>query len=243
MPCLWWSWGYITFDSSWSGLKQWVSLNNRRDLSSKEAPPASGPAVRVHPPPLLVSLHSLASLNTAFPNSSMKTLMGQNTSSCQLLTNKRLLRGLRRDTCPTQERAAAVYSVKGKLNNVVQEKQQCTKEEEVCVCGGGIIAEIYCSQTSSCSRLDWRKGAVPWESRESVEGVTERASVKNLGTVTDLASVSLRSISAGLKLYTPSCSVPLLMHLCCKNLSLQRPMPSEMQPSATLTRSTLSWIF
>lgn len=36
---LWWRWGYITFGSSWSRLKQWVSLNNRRDLSSVDAPP------------------------------------------------------------------------------------------------------------------------------------------------------------------------------------------------------------
>lgn len=36
---LWWRWSYITFGSSWSRLKQWVSLNNRRDLSSGDAPP------------------------------------------------------------------------------------------------------------------------------------------------------------------------------------------------------------
>lgn len=35
---LWWRWFYITFHSSWSRLKQWVSLNNRRSLSSVEAP-------------------------------------------------------------------------------------------------------------------------------------------------------------------------------------------------------------
>lgn len=35
---LWWRWGYITFDSSWTTFKQWVSLNNRRGLSSTEAP-------------------------------------------------------------------------------------------------------------------------------------------------------------------------------------------------------------
>lgn len=35
---LWWRWGYITFDSSWTRLKQWVSLNNRRGLSRPEAP-------------------------------------------------------------------------------------------------------------------------------------------------------------------------------------------------------------
>lgn len=43
----WWRWGYITFDSSWSRLKQWVSLNNRRGLSGCRGPSASVPAVRV----------------------------------------------------------------------------------------------------------------------------------------------------------------------------------------------------
>lgn len=62
---LWWRWGNITFDGSWSRLKQWVSLNNRRvAYPQRRGPEASGPAVRVYLVLLLVFLSSLEWANT-----------------------------------------------------------------------------------------------------------------------------------------------------------------------------------
>lgn len=59
---------------------------------------------------------------------------------------------------------------------------------------------------SSCSCLDCSKEierkVSTLRAEYAVEWVIERESVGKLGTVTDLASVSLRSISAGLKLNT-----------------------------------------
>ena len=58
----------------------------------------------------------------------------------------------------------------------------------------------------------------------TVEWVIERESVGKLGTVTDLASVSLRSISAGLKRNTTSCSTLLRTYLYSETLSSQDQM-------------------
>lgn len=55
----------------------------------------------------------------------------------------------------------------------------------------------------------------------TVERVVEGEREGKLGTVTDLASVRLRSISAGLKLNTTSCSALLRTHLYSETLSSQ----------------------
>lgn len=68
----------------------------------------------------------------------------------------------------------------------------------------------------TCCRLDGSKeverkvGTLQVE--YTVERVIEGERVGKLGTVTDLASVSLRSISAGLKLNTTSCSTLLRIY-------------------------------
>lgn len=63
-----------------------------------------------------------------------------------------------------------------------------------------IVARIYCSKTLSCSCLDWSKEVERkvrrLRAQYTVDWVIERECVGKLGTVTDLASVSLRMVSA-----------------------------------------------
>lgn len=80
----------------------------------------------------------------------------------------------------------------------------------------------YCSKTLSFRCLDCRREAEGAE--RTAEWVIEGESVGKLGSVTDLASVSLRSISAGLKLNTTSCSTLLRTYLYSETLSSQDQM-------------------
>lgn len=126
---LWWRWVYITFDSSWSNLKQWVSLNNRRGACPEQRPPQ-----------LLVQLsefvlccsssssthwHKLVPYRiiwaTHFPQTSLKTVIRQNTSSWQLLNNESLLMGFR---------TKAMHG-KGHIKQVVSGKAIMHEEWEV----------------------------------------------------------------------------------------------------------------
>lgn len=96
---LWWRWGCITFGSSWSSLKQWVSLNNRQCLSSREPPQL---LVQLSEFVLCYSLSSCAHWYEIKPyhpiwpkhfpyiTFNIKTVIRQNTSSRQLLNNESL---------------------------------------------------------------------------------------------------------------------------------------------------------
>lgn len=63
-----------------------------------------------------------------------------------------------------------------------------------------IVARIYCSKTLSCSCLDWseevERKVNTLRDEYTVDWVIEMESVLKLGTVTDLASVSFRTVSA-----------------------------------------------
>lgn len=90
--------------------------------------------------------------------------------------------------------------------------------------GKKIIARIYCSKTLSCRCLDCNKEAERKVSTLRAVFTVWWVIERKLGTVTDLASVSLRSISAGLKPNTTSCSTLLLTYLYPETLSSQDQM-------------------
>lgn len=124
----------------------------------------------------------------------------------------------RRATFPTQGRTTAIHG-KGMSGKAIMHEGKIGEKH---------VARIYCSNTLSCSCLDCSKEVErkvsTLRAEYSVEGVIERESVGKLGTVTDLASVSLRSISAGLKPNTTSCSTLLRTYSYSETLSSQDQM-------------------
>lgn len=208
-----------------------VDLNNEchwttdgGGLSRVEGPSASGPAVRVYLVLLLVFLRSLDWANTLshYLTQAFSLNFHENSDKTKHLqlavVVQNLLRGFWTNTwqgCSNPWKRPHLTECVRKSNSAWRGRSEI------------IIAKIYCSKTLSRSCLDCKaveRKVSTLRAEYTVEWVIEKESVGKLGTVTDLASVSLRSISAGLKLNTASCSALLRIYSYSKTLSSQAQM-------------------